>query len=138
MRQRKPQSATRVTVLRLIGWRFAGVFLGITALALQTLIPLAQAIPVSGNAPLEQSLLFHCKLMKAGTAPATPQPTSGQDEDCLVCIAGAIGHCLIAPVAIATVFLKAPTTIISHIPEADRAAGRTPTRTVARSPPPTA
>ncbi len=135
MRQQFQESSKGVAIRRPAGWRLKAIWLGVAALVLQTLIPFAQGLPVSGDASFEQSLLFHCKLMRAGTDPAAPLPASGQDEGCVVCIAAAIGHCLIAPLIVSGLFPDTPATIILQGQGTDSAAGRSPVPMVARSPP---
>ena len=93
-------------------WRGIGAWLGILALAMQTVIPLGQGISVADASSLEQALLFHCKVMKAGTSPSEPQAPSGQGEECPVCIAGAIASNLITPTTVAVPFFRSTSTVL--------------------------
>jgi len=134
MRQQQESSGS-VSVQRLGGWHAKAAWLGVTALILQALIPFAQGILVPGDESIEQALLFQCKALTAAMDPAEPQPASGQRQDCVVCIAGAIGHCLIAPSIFASVSPDIMVATIAQYSLTDMADKRAPTQTTARSPP---
>lgn len=112
-----------------------GGWLGVIALVVQTLIPFGQGIPVSSGNSLEQALLFHCEVMKAGTTPATPLPASDQRSNCVVCVACAIGSSLITASAVATLSPKTLYRELVSLSAVDIATGQSPSQTTARSPP---
>jgi len=135
MRQQQQKSSDSISARRRGGWRTKAAWFGVMALILQALIPFAQAIPVSSDESIEQALLFQCKALTAATDPAVPLPASGQRQDCVICIAGAIGHCLIAPPVFAAASPDIMVATIAQYSLADMADRRAPAQTTARSPP---
>ncbi len=81
--------------------RRVGVWLGVLALALHTLIPLGQGVTAPFSAPRSGIPLVICTANGAVPAPSEPGQQRPDPSSCPVCQARALGGALVAVAAVA-------------------------------------